>query len=150
MQFSSTSNSLTSILTTTTTTTKKLTIWMCFFPQNAGFLDTTRIPMKVLSSAASKGAEAASAAKAAAGRAAEAVSKRTEDVMMARRERYIEVKQYLVELKDRSPLFKTSGWDKIHELWRHFFGMKKKEGGLEQVFPTGQHSCQSLQALDSQ
>ena len=81
--------------------------------------------MKVLSSAASKGAEAASAAKAAAGRAAEAVSKRTEDVMMARRERYIEVKQYLVELKDRSPLFKTSGWDKIHELWRHFFGMKK-------------------------
>ena len=93
--------------------------------------------MKVLSSAASKGAEAASAAKAAAGRAAEAVSKRTEDVMMARRERYIEVKQYLVELKDRSPFFKTSGWDKIHELWRHFFGMKKKEGGLEQVFRWG-------------
>ena len=72
--------------------------------------------MELLSSAASRGAEAASAAKAAAGRAAEAVSKRTEDVMIARRERYIEVKQYLVELKDVNS---TTGWEKIWKKHKH-------------------------------
>ena len=76
--------------------------------------------MELLSSAASRGAEAASAAKAAAGRAAEAVSKRTEDVMIARRERYIEVKQYLVELKDgKVTLFFPNSIGKIWKKHKH-------------------------------
>lgn len=63
--------------------------------------------MQLLNSAATKGASAAAAAGAAASdaasaaaRAAEAVAKRTEAAVLARKERYTEVKQYLVELKD--------------------------------------------------
>lgn len=57
--------------------------------------------MQLLSSAASKGAEAASSAGLAARHAAQKAREHTEAAVVARKEQYLEVKQYLGALKER-------------------------------------------------